>query len=707
MRTYGARIIAVFHKEHEMAIINGDSAANTLVGTQTADTLNGLGGNDTLYGQNGNDMINGGVGNDVLWGMGGNDTYQFASGDGVDTLYTYEGNFGFSGADVLQFSNVASTQVTFRRIDSSTVQANYMGGQISIQGGVGIRRIQFSDAVSLAVSRNAEVDDSVSAVGQIGIDGLLGGSRYVSGDGQPLVLTYGFPDYSGNNETDDGTVLLTASAAYRQAVSQQLQALSKLINVQFVEVTNTSAARLADINFAGMVLPESSNLAGYAYYPGASTVVLRDDAASDFSAGGEFYQVLLHELGHKMGLKHTFESSSAFGALPTALDMVQQTVMTYNWSGVNARSYSILDVQALQYLYGANTSTASGNDSYTIDLTAQHHETLWDGGGTDTINLVGNGATFSLMQGAINADSRGDGVIAIAYGMTLENLNGTSGNDTLTGNAAANVIDGRVGADRMIGGLGNDTYHVDNTADVIVEDSAAGTDIVNSSVAYTLASNLEKLTLTGAAAINGAGNALSNTLTGNAATNYLYGQSGNDSIYAGGGNDVLYGGYGNDLLWGNAGNDRVDGGAGNDTLYGNAGTDTLTGGLGNDTYWLRRNEGTDTIIENDSTAGNLDVVAFGTDILANQLWFKQSGQDLLISVIGTTDQMSIKDWFVGVANHVESIISGDHLVLTDSRVQTLVNAMAGLTPPAIGQTSLSASQHSQLDSILNAQWLSA
>jgi hypothetical protein len=100
-------------------------------------------------------------------------------------------------------------------------------------------------------------------------------------------------------------------------------------------------------------------------------------------------------------------------------------------------------------------------------------------------------------------------------------------------------------------------------------------------------------------------------------------------------------------------------------------------------------------------------VAFGTDILANQLWFKQSGQDLLISVIGTTDQMSIKDWFVGVANHVESIISGDHLVLTDSRVQTLVNAMAGLTPPAVGQTSLSASQHSQLDSILNAQWLSA
>lgn len=690
-----------------MAIINGDSAANTLVGTSSADTLSGLGGADTLYGQGGDDILLGGTGNDVLWGMGGNDTYRFASGDGTDTLYTYEGNYGFSGADVLQFTNQTSTQVTFRRTATSTIQATYTGGQVAIMGAGGIRQVQFSNAVTLQVSHNAETDYNVATTGNIAIDGLLGGGRYVAGDGQPLVLTYGFPDYTGNNETDGSTVLLTASAGYRQAVAQQLQAISALINVQFVEVTHAGAARLADIAFAGMTVDPSSGLAGYAYYPGASTVVLKDDAASDFSVGGEYFQVLLHEIGHKLGLKHTFEVEDEFAALPDAQDNVANTVMTYNWDVLNARTYSVLDVQALQYLYGANTSTASGNDSYSIDLTQTHYETLWDGGGTDTINLTGNGATFSLVQGAINRDSSGDGVISMAYGMTIENLNGTTGNDTLTGNAAANVIDGRGGVDSMSGGLGDDVYIVTQTGDVAIEQSSAGSDLVKSSVTYTLGSHVERLLLTGSSAINGTGNSQSNSMTGNSGSNRMYGGLGNDTISGANGNDWLYGDSGNDKLVGGSGADWLEGGTGLDTLYGGTGTDTLVGGINSDQYWLRRTEGADSIIENDTTAGHADILNFGSDIAANQLWLTQVGNDLRVSVIGTTDQMSIKDWFLGAAYHVEKIMSGNALTLTDTRVQNLVSAMAGLTPPALGQTELSASQHSQLDAVIAANWLSA
>jgi Ca2+-binding RTX toxin-like protein len=100
----------------------------------------------------------------------------------------------------------------------------------------------------------------------------------------------------------------------------------------------------------------------------------------------------------------------------------------------------------------------------------------------------------------------------------------------------------------------------------VVESSGGGTDSVSSAITHTLAVNVEQLTLTGTAAINGTGNTLSNTLTGNTGANALSG---------GDGNDVLAGGDGIDTLLGGNGNDRLEGGAGNDSLTGNAGIDTF------------------------------------------------------------------------------------------------------------------------------------
>ena len=102
----------------------------------------------------------------------------------------------------------------------------------------------------------------------------------------------------------------------------------------------------------------------------------------------------------------------------------------------------------------------------------------------------------------------------------------------------------------------------------VFENLNEGTDLVNASISYTLANNVENLTLSGTTAINGTGNTLDNVLIGNSAANTL------------------------------AGN------AGADTLYGKAGADTLIGGTGNDTYWLGRGWGNYTIQENDATAGN-------------------------------------------------------------------------------------------------------
>ncbi|HEX3860243.1 MAG TPA: MJ1477/TM1410 family putative glycoside hydrolase [Stellaceae bacterium] len=248
-----------------------------------------------------------------------------------------------------------------------------------------------------------------------------------------------------------------------------------------------------------------------------------------------------------------------------------------------------------------------------------------------------------------------------------DTLNGGAGNDTLNGAAGNDVLNGGAGADTMAGGVGNDTYVVDNAGDVVTEAAAAGTDTVQSSISYTLGANVENLTLTGSAAINGTGNALNNVIIGNGGNNILNGGAGNDVLNGSAGADTMAGGVGNDtyyvdnagdivteaaaagtdivrssinytlpanvenlallgsgningtgnslnnaiignggnnILSGGAGNDVLNGGAGNDVLNGGVGADRMAGGVGNDTYYV-------------DNAGDVvtEAAASGTDIV--------------------------------------------------------------------------------------------
>jgi len=185
----------------------------------------------------------------------------------------------------------------------------------------------------------------------------------------------------------------------------------------------------------------------------------------------------------------------------------------------NAQIIYTATASGTYYLAAWDTATGTGN--YTLAAKV-----------VTSLNLTGD-ANGNLLQGAGYADS----------------LKGLAGDDWLVGNAGNDTLDGGTGADIMEGGLGNDTYLVDNAADWAIEASATGgTDSVQASVSYALASNVENLSLTGSASINAYGNALANVLQGNAAANVLDGSTGNDTLMGGNGKDTLYGGAGSDLF---------------------------------------------------------------------------------------------------------------------------------------------------------------
>ena len=311
----------------------------------------------------------------------------------------------------------------------------------------------------------------------------------------------------------------------------------------------------------------------------------------------------------------------------------------------------------------ANVLTGGGGDDiYYVDSTDSIVESV--GGGTDTALAAFSftiAAGFELENIILTGTSNIN-----ATGNEFNNfLQGNSGDNILTGNAGNDTLDGMAGNDTMAGGLGDDVYFVDNTLDVLTENLNEGEDTVYSqATTFTLGANVENLTLVGLNNISGTGNTLNN------------------------------------VIYGNAGNNVLTDGGGNDTFAGLQGNDTITGGSGNTTYEYARGDGADLVTD----TGGSDALNFDTSVSHTQLWFSQSGSNLLISVVGTSDSITVVNWFSGVANHVETISAGDGFTLDESRVQSLVSAMAALTPPPMGYTDLQPENYDALELTFFSTW---
>lgn len=284
-----------------------------------------------------------------------------------------------------------------------------------------------------------------------------------------------------------------------------------------------------------------------------------------------------------------------------------------------------------------------------------------------------------------------------------DSLYGSSGDDDLIGGAGADFLSGSNGADRAnyawlaeeMAATEGVTVDLDysslNTGTAAGDSYYSVENILGTAYADTLRGDILANVIEG-----GAGNDIlegrrgDDMLIGDAGDDTLDGGEGGDTLEGGEGDDIIIGGSGNDSLFGGEGNDQLSAESGDDYLDGGAGDDILNGGIDNDTYVITRMSGADTIYNYDPSGDDVDVLGlqdtYGA-INSEDLWFERIGNDMKISVIGTTANVLINDWYViaddnARANYkIDFIIAGTRYAHTIN-AEGLVTLMATKNRPA-------------------------
>jgi trimeric autotransporter adhesin len=507
--------------------ITGDNNANVLTGPSASDRylINGLGGNDTLTGNVGDDVLDGGTGNDIMRGGSGADVYK------VDSAFDDVDEVGNGTVDRVEAS------VTWSLAPDVFVENLTLTGVGNING--------TGNALNNVLIGNAGNNDLNGAIGADTMEGKAGNDSYhVDNAGDVVVEAVG-----GGTDWVYSTVTHTLSANVENLDLDGAAAINgtgnDLANIMYGNDANNV------LNGKGGVDTMTGWLGNDSYYVDSSL----DVANENFNAGIDkvFSSTTNYTLGanieNMLLLTQFFAPSGVNGTGNGLANTMEGNLLGNQLNGMGSND--------VIFGYGGNDTIdggtgndsmfgGTGNDVFVVDSTSDSVSEFF-GEGTDQVNAS---ASFTIVDIDVeNLTLTGVGSISGT---------GNAANNVITGNSGNNTLNGLGGIDTMSGGAGNDTYFVDNGGDVVIEGAAGGTDAIFASVTETLTDpDVENLFLTGAAAINGTGNASVNLLVGNSAANVLAGLAGNDTIIASGGNDTVQGGTGADTIQGGLGIDTL------------------------------------------------------------------------------------------------------------------------------------------------------
>jgi trimeric autotransporter adhesin len=614
-----------------MPIFTGDEFDNVIDGTQFADviygdrgfdTLRGLGGSDIIqgnedpdmvYGDAGDDDLDGGSGEDNIYGGIGNDTIE--GGLGGDLIYGDAGNDTIRGGSSFED-------------DASSIDAIFGGaGDDVLTGGDGLLYAGVDTIID-----GGDGNDTILSFSNLDfLDGGADDDRFVIYAFMPNSVT----TILGSSGVDTVDFHLTSSVTGTMALFQGTGLVTEntgIFHKRDVRFSDDEIENFIGSPFADLV--DGNDAANMMTGGGGNDVLSgglgNDRMVNDQGADrlyGDFPAAILSDAetgiaGDPIKSLRVLATEASEG--DTARISVSLDLFTYaaipGSNGVSSFTLKVLvGGQQVQFISGgATVSTAGGEFSHsdtTQSYVSQYQYDLivlgLDPNADDVVSVVADGTGFHPLSGIFVQSQQ-------TAAVEFFDFNYAGGNDTFDGGAPG------TGAGTFIGGLGDDTYIIRDTADVILENGAEGNDTVQTDIAgYVLPFAVENLQILGTAALDVSGNAFANVLNGNIGANVLDGREGADIMRGNGGGDTYFvdnvldkivevfdapvdlaitrvsyvlganveqlrlaAGAGNINGTGNTLSNTILGNESNNVLNGGLGNDTMAGGLGSDTYYV-------------------------------------------------------------------------------------------------------------------------